>query len=103
MKKNQPTENNKAEYSPILYHVSPINNAKSIEENGLILQPNHSYISLSKNKYSWFDPKTTNHNKMCLFEVNVDNIEHEMYTFLPELDEIIVFGNISKDRIKRLI
>lgn len=103
MKKNQ-SLSLEIEYSPILYHVSPINNAKSIEENGLILQPNHSYISLSKNKYSWFDPSTTtNSNKMCLFEVNVDNIEHEMHTFLPDLDEIIVFGNISKDRIKRLI
>lgn len=85
------------EYSPILYHVSPMENAKSIEEKGIIVPNGHSIVSLSMNKDSWF------RDGMCLFEVNVDGLGLEMRTFLPELDEIIVFGSIPKERVKRLI
>lgn len=85
------------EYSPILFHVSDMSNAKSIEENGIVVPKGHSYVSLSMNKDSWYK------EGMCLFEVNVEGIEHEMRTFLPDLDEIIVFGSIGKDRVKRLI
>lgn len=85
-----------ASYFPVLYHVSEMLNAKSIERTGLVVPKGHSYVSLSTDKNSWF------RNGMCLFEVNVDGISHEMKTFLPELDEVIVFGNIEKDRLTRL-
>lgn len=54
-------------------------------------------VSLSMKRNSWY------RNGMCLFEVNVDGIGLEMHTFLPESDEIIVFGSIPKERVKRLI
>ena len=85
------------EYSPILYHVSDIINAQSITDNGIRRQKGKPFVSLSMSKISWF------RDGMCLFEVNVEGVEHEMHTFLPELDEILVYGDIEKDRIKRII
>lgn len=84
------------EYRPILFHVSPIENAKSIEERGIVVPKGHSYVSLSMDRDSWYA------EGMCLFEVNVEGLEHEMRTFLPELDEIIVFGSIGRDRVRRV-
>ncbi len=85
------------EYSPILYHVSPMENAKSIEENGILVPKGHAMVSLSMKRDSWY------RKGMSLFEVNVEGIGLEMHTFLPESDEIIVFGSIPKERVKRLI
>ena len=82
------------EYRPILFHVSDMKNAESIEMHGIRVLKGHAYVSLSMDRNSWY------REGMCVFEVNVDGLEHEMRTFLPGLDEIIVFGSIGRDRVR---
>ena len=38
---------------------------------------------------------------MAILKVRVSGIKAEMTTFLPELDEVLVWGDISKYRITR--
>lgn len=80
-----------------LYHASPMTNADSIAREGIRVPEGHAYVSLSVERYSWY------RKGMCLFEVDVAGLPHRMNTFLPDLDEIIVWGSIGPERVKRII
>lgn len=77
-----------------LYHVTKKENVRDILNNGL-KRKNGFAVYLSEKWDSWWKPgmavlrvRTTGLNKEC-----------EMRTFLPELDEILVFADICPGRI----
>lgn len=74
-----------------LYHVSPMANVPSILKHGLV--PNGAFVSLSENCSSWWK------DGLALFAVDFDGLDLKMHTWLPELDEITVWGRIPAERI----
>ena len=74
-----------------LYHVSPKENTESILEQGLIRKGFAVYCSEKPD--SWWQPGLT------IFKIDISNIKHEMTTFLPESDEILIWGNIQPEFI----
>ena len=79
-----------------LYHRTPKENLQSIFEKGLLPSPN--FVCLSENPKSWYQ------NYACL-EVNIESFMKEnpnvrITTWLPELDEICVWGMIPPKYIK---
>ena len=74
-----------------LYHVTPVENVQSILQNGL--KRKGFAISLSEKPYSWYKPE------LAIFKVRITGLNHEMTTFLPESDEILVWGDIPAERV----
>lgn len=79
-----------------LYHVTKQENVPSILRNG-IKRKYEFAVYLSEKWDSWWKPG------MAVFRVRITglNKEFEMRTFLPELDEILVFGDVPPERVSR--
>jgi len=77
-----------------LYHVTKKENVRDILNNGLKRKYEFA-VYLSENWDSWWKPG------MAVLRVRITglNKECEMRTFLPELDEILVFADICPGRI----
>lgn len=79
-----------------LYHVTPKENVQSILQSGLKRGGNSGRgfaVSLSEKPYSWYTLG------LAIFEVRITGLKHEMTTFLPESDEILVWGDIPPERV----
>lgn len=74
-----------------LYHVTPKENVQSILQNGL--RRKGFAVHLSEKPYSWYTPG------LAIFKVRITGLRHEMTTFLPESDEILVWGDIPAERV----
>ena len=74
-----------------LYHVTPQENVKSILADGLKRKGFAVYCS--DNPYSWWTPD------LAIFKVRITGLKHEMTTFLPESDEILIWGDINPERL----
>ena len=79
-----------------LYHRTPHQNIASILEKGLLPSPN--FVCLSISPSSWY-------NKHSLLEVDIDQFIQDfpdiaVKTWLPELDEVCVWGTIPPKYIK---
>ena len=79
-----------------LYHVTKLENVPSILRDGLKRKYEFA-VYLSEKWDSWWKPG------MAVLRIRTTglNKEYEMRTFLPELDEILVFGDIIPERISR--
>ena len=79
-----------------LYHVTKLENVHSILRDGLKRKYEFA-VYLSEKWDSWWKPG------MAVLRIRTTglNKEYEMRTFLPELDEILVFGDINPERISR--
>ena len=77
-----------------LYHVTKKENVRDILNNGLKRKYEFA-VYLSENWDSWWKPG------MAVLRVRITglNKECEVKTFLPELDEILVFADICPERI----
>ena len=79
-----------------LYHVTPQENVRSILRNGLTrggVTGKGFAVSLSEKPYSWYT------KGLAIFKVRITGLRHEMTTFLPESDEILVWGDIPAERV----
>lgn len=74
-----------------LYHVTPKENAQSIMVDGL--KRKGFAVYLSEKPYSWYVPG------MSIFKVRITGLKHKMTTFLPESDEVLVWGDIPAERV----
>lgn len=74
-----------------LYHVTPQENVQSILRDGLKRKGFAVYCS--ENPHSWWQPN------MAIFKVRITGLKHEMTTFLPESDEILIWGDINPERL----
>ena len=79
-----------------LFHVTKQENVESILRDGLKRKYGFA-VYLSENWDSWWKPG------MAVLRVRITglNKQFEMKTFLPESDEILVFGDIRPERISR--
>ena len=79
-----------------LYHVTKKENIPAIIREGIKRKYGFA-VYLSEKWDSWWKPG------MAVFRVRITglNKKYEMRTFLPELDEILVFGDINPERISR--
>lgn len=75
----------------ILYHVTPKENVRSILTDGIKRKGFAVYCS--EKPYSWWTPD------MAVFKVRITGLEHEITTFLPESDEILIWGDIPPERL----
>lgn len=84
--------------SKTLYHVTPVENVKSILENGLErCHGGHSgaFISLSERPDSWIQ------DGLALLEVDVEGLPCTMTSWIPDgLDEVCYWGDIPPSRIR---
>ena len=77
-----------------LYHVTHKDNVPFILKDGL---KNHSQgrmrfaIYLSEKPLSWY----TGDDDIAILKVNISDLKIEMTTFLPAIDEVLVWGDIS--------
>ena len=79
-----------------LYHVTPAENVHSILRDGILRgggKRKGFAVSLSEKSYSWYTPG------LAIFKVRITGLKHEMTTFLPESDEILVWGDIPAERV----
>ena len=79
-----------------LYHVTPQENVQSILQNGLKRGGNSGRgftVSLSEKPYSWYT------SGLAIFKVRITGLKHDMTTFLPGSDEILVWGDIPAERV----
>lgn len=79
-----------------LYHVTPARNVESILKNGLLRgggKRKGCFVHCAESPISWYTPG------MALLKVNIVGIGCEMTTFLPESDEILIWGDVPPDRI----
>lgn len=74
-----------------LYHVTPKENVKSILRDGL--KRNGLAVYCSENPESWWMPD------LAIFKVRITGIKSEMTTFAPELDEILIWGDVPPERL----
>lgn len=74
-----------------LWHVTPEENVKSILRHGL--KRKGFAVHCSENPESWWTPE------MAIFKVRITGIKSEMTTFLPELDEILIWGDVPPERL----
>ena len=79
-----------------LYHVTKPENVPLILRDGLKRKYEFA-VYLSEKWDSWWKPG------MAVLRIRIIglNKKYEMRTFLPELDEILVFGDINPERISR--
>ena len=79
-----------------LFHVTKPENVSSILRDGLKRKYEFA-VYLSENWDSWWKPG------MAVLRVRITGLskQYEMKTFLPESDEILVFGDICPGRISR--
>lgn len=79
-----------------LYHVTPKENVRSILREGLRrgggMRPGFA-VYLSEKPHSWYALG------LAIFKVRITGMEHEMTTFLPGSDEILVWGDIPPERV----
>ena len=85
-----------AEMKQYLYHVTKQENVASILRDGLKRKYEFA-VYLSENWDSWWKPGMT----VLRVRITGLNKQYEMKTFLPESDEILVFGDICPGRISR--
>ena len=79
-----------------LYHVTPQENVQSILQNGLKRGGNSGRgfaVYLSEKPYSWYT------SGLAIFKIRITGLKHDMTTFLPEIDEILVWGDIPAERV----
>lgn len=74
-----------------LYHVTPQENVQNILQNGLKRKGFAVYCS--EKPESWWQPN------MAIFKVRIAGIQHKMTTFLPESDEILIWGDVPAERL----
>ena len=82
-----------------LYHVSDRSNLESILEKGILRGEGSSYVSLSERYDSWVRPEGD--STKVIFEVEGATLPGRMNSFLPELDEIIHWGDVPRENILR--
>lgn len=76
-----------------LYHVTRPENVQTIMRDGL-KRKNGFAVYMSENPYSWWTPG------LAVLRVRITGLKG-LKTFLPELDEILSFEDISPLRISR--
>lgn len=76
-----------------LYHVTPEENAASILRDGIKRKGFAVYCS--ENPCSWYRPG------LAIFRVRITGINSPMTTFLPESDEILIWGDVPPERVFR--
>lgn len=76
-----------------LYHVTEKGNVPKILKDGLT-RKNGFAVYLSENPYSWWKPG------LAILKVRITGLKN-LYTFLPEIDEIFSFEDIPPQRIYR--
>ncbi len=74
-----------------LYHVTPKENVHSILKEGLKRKSFAVYCS--EKPYSWWTPD------MAIFKVRITGLKHKMTTFLPESDEVLIWGDVNPERL----
>lgn len=74
-----------------LWHITPKENVKSILADGL--KRKGFAVSCSEKPYSWWTPE------MAIFKVRITGLKCDMTTFLPESDEILIWGDIPPERL----
>ena len=79
------------EKKQFLYHVTPKENVKSILREGLKRKGFAVYCS--EKPWSWYM------EGMAIFKVRITGLRHKMTTFLPESDEILIWGDILPERL----
>ena len=77
-----------------LYHATTPENAEKILRDGLLRQ-NKPWVYMSEKPTSWWLPG------LDLLRIRITGLKENMQTFLPELDEILYFGDINPARINR--
>jgi hypothetical protein len=76
-----------------LFHATTPENAKKIRKEGLKRQ-NKPWVYLSERPTSWWQPG------LVVLKVRITGLKHEMYHW-PEIDEILVCGDINPERISQ--
>ena len=74
-----------------LYHVTPKENVNNILRNGLTKKRFAVYCS--EKPYSWWTPD------LAIFKVRITGLKCEMTTFLPESDEVLIWGDVPPERL----
>ena len=82
-----------------LYHASDRSNLDSILQKGILRGDGSSFVSLSEDCDSWVEPE--GNDGKVVFEVDADSLHGRMNTFLPELDEVIYWGDVPPESIIR--
>lgn len=77
-----------------LYHATTPDCAKKILREGLKRQ-NKPWVYMSEKPTSWWLPG------LDLLRIRITGLKEDMRTFLPEMDEILYFGDINPERINR--
>jgi len=81
----------------VLYHITEKENVPSILEKGLLcggLSHRGSFVSLCEEWISWYE------DGLAILEVDIDGIDCDIRTWLPQLDEVCVWGDIEPWRIR---
>lgn len=74
-----------------LYHVTPKENIRNILRDGIKRKGFAVYCS--EKPESWFTPN------MAIFKIRITGLKHKITTFLPESDEVLIWGDVSPERI----
>lgn len=78
----------------LLYHATTPDCAAMILREGLKRQ-SKPWVYLSTDPKSWWQPG------LVLLKVRITGLKGDMWTFLPDLDEILYEGDINPERISR--
>jgi hypothetical protein len=79
-----------------LYHVTPQENVASIKQRGLVrggLKRIGFAVSCSVNPEDWWMPG------LAIFKVRITGLKCKMTTFLPESDEVLIWGDVPPERL----
>lgn len=74
-----------------LYHVTQKENVKGILRDGLKRKTFAVYCS--EKPYSWWTPD------LAIFKVRITGLKCELTTFLPESDEVLIWGDVPPERL----